>query len=183
MKTQIDIIEIYQRILGKIIKAVENSDFALCSTLSSEMIRLFDHLDFTDGMFIGEFLESLFSNINSINTEYMIEQTVINNLKIDITNLISVLIDSYPMTNTKKIKIYDLIADIRAKISKLQLESFRGERKRKIIRRIQGEPLTGRLRLPGISEEIEIWINYNNLRRDIFWLRNLKFVSPLKNKI
>lgn len=150
MKMQVDIIEIHQRILGKIIKAAESSDFVLCTNLSSEMIRISDYVDFIDGIFIGEFLESLFANINSINAEYIIEETVINNLKNDIINLISILRDTFPLNNTKKIKIYDLITNIRAKTTRLQLESFRGERKRKIGRKIP------RIKLPGTTEEIEI---------------------------
>lgn len=149
MKRQVDIIEIYQKILGKILKATENSDFGLCTTLSSEMIRISDYVDFIDGIFVGEFLESLFANITSTNAEFIIEETVINNLKNEIINLISILRDSFPINNTKKIEIYDLITNIRAKITRVQLESYRGERKRKIERKIP------RIRVP-TTDEIEI---------------------------
>lgn len=132
---QVDINDINQKLLGKIIKAMENSDFALCTNLSSEMIRISDYVDFIDGIFFGEFFESLFSNINSINAEYVIEEAVINNLKSDIINLISILRDSIPLDDNNKINIYNLITNIRAKASRLQLESFRGERKRKIRRK------------------------------------------------
>lgn len=150
MKTEVDIIEIYQRLLGKIIKAMQDSNFALCTALSSEMIRVFDYLDFTDGIFIGEFLESLFMNIDFLNTKYIIEDTDINNLKNDLNNLIMVLKNSFPLNNAKKIKIYNLISDSRAKVTKLQLESFRGERKRK------PEQKAPRIKLPTPDEIIEI---------------------------
>ncbi len=150
MKTQVDIIEIYQRLLGKITKALETSNFALCTTLSSEMIRIFDYIDFTDGIFIGEFLESIFMNLNSINADFIIEEDIINNLKNDINNLITVLKNSFPLNNAKKIEIYDLITDVRAKITKLQLESFRGERNRKVGKKIP------RIKLPVTDEIVEI---------------------------
>lgn len=152
---QVDIIEIYQKILGKIIKAAENSDFVLCTNLSGEMIRIADYVDFIDGIFLGEFFESLFANINSINADYIIEEAVINNLKNDIINLISILRESLPLDDNKKINIYDLISNIRAKITRLQLESYRGEKKRKIRRNIIGESIK-RIKLPDMTEEIEI---------------------------
>lgn len=150
MRTQVDIIEIYQRLLGKITKALESSDFFLCTNLSSEMIRVSDYIDFTDGIFLGEFLESLFMNLKSTNDSFIIEEEIIDNLKNDITNLITALEDSVPMSDAKKIRIYDLITDVRAKTSKLQLESFRGERKRKIDKKMP------RFKLPVPDEIVEI---------------------------
>lgn len=149
MKMQVDIIKLYQKSLGKMIKATEILDFALCINLSSEMIRISDYVDFIDGIYVGEFLESLFANISSTNDEFIIEEAVINDLKNEIINLISILRDSFPLDNTKKIKIYDLITNIRAKTTRLQLESYRGERKRRIDRKIP------RIKVP-MTNEIEI---------------------------
>lgn len=152
---QVDIIEIYQKILGKIIKAAENSDFALCTNFSSEMIRLSDYVDFMDGIFLGEFFESIFSNINLINNDFVIEEAVINNLKSDIINLISILRESIPLDDNKKIDIYNLMNDIRAKATRLQLESFRGERKRKIRSKTLEESMKRVGKISDITELLE----------------------------
>lgn len=148
-----DINTLYHKNLEKITKAVNDSNFSLCINLSNEMIRISDYLDFPDGVFISEYLESLFANINFIDDKFIIEEEIMNDLKKDINDLISILRISFPLDNNKKINLYNLITKIRVKTTRLQLESFRGENKKK--KNIPRAPMKIFDKFPESIEEIE----------------------------
>lgn len=149
-----DINKLYTKNLEKITKAVNDSNFSLCTQLSSEMIRISDYVDFPDGVFISEYLESLFGNINFIDENFIIEEAIMNDLKKDINDLISILRASFPLDDKKKVNLYDLITKIRMKTTRLQLESFRGENKKK-KQSILGASMKRINKLPDLIEDIE----------------------------
>jgi len=122
-----DINEVFQKILEKIIIALNDSNFSACTALSNEMLRIADYSDFDDAVFVGEFLESLFMNIDSTYRKYVIEEKILNNLKEDIANLLSSVKDSIPQSDEAKVDLYNSMIKVRASVTKLQLASFRGE--------------------------------------------------------
>jgi hypothetical protein len=136
-----DVNEIFQKMFEKITKALGDSNFSACTALSNEMLRIADYSDFADGVFVGEFLESLFMNIDSTYRKYDIDKKIFDNLKEDIVNLLSYVKDSFPQSNEAKVDLYNSMTKVRASVTKLQLESFRGEltRKSKGISRYTGE--------------------------------------------
>lgn len=127
---QINLGEIYQKNLDKIAKASNDSHFNLCAHMSTDMLRVSDYLEFGDGVFMGEFLESLFQNLDFLKSKYVIEDEEFDSLKPDIFKLIQNIKSPFPYDDESKIKIFDLMKNIRAKTTKLQLESIRGEKKR-----------------------------------------------------
>ena len=149
-----DINKLYTKNLEKITKAVNDSNFSLCTHLSSEMIRISDYVDFPDGVFISEYLESLFGNINFIDENFIIEEAIMNDLKKDINDLISILRASFPLDDKKKVNLYDLITKIRMKTTRLQLESFRGENKKK-KQSLLGASMKRINKLPDLIEDLE----------------------------
>ncbi len=130
----VDINKIHQKNLEKITKALDDSNFRLSLNLSSDLIRISDYVDYADGVFIGEFFESLFLNLDHINRQYIIEENTLKNLKEDIINLISIIKNSLSPSGKKKADIYDLMTKIRATATRLQIETARGEKIRKKIK-------------------------------------------------
>lgn len=134
--------ELFQKNLDKITKALNDSNFFACVNLSNEMLRIADYLDFADAVFIGEFFESLFMNLDSTYRKYIIDDKTLNILKEEITNLISKLKSSLPPSDEEKVDLYNSMTKIRATVTKLQLESFRGEvtkKKSRGISKLAGE--------------------------------------------
>jgi hypothetical protein len=140
----VDMTRICQEKFEKIKNALDESNFDLCTTMSSEMLRVSDYVDFPEGVFVGEFFESLFQNLDYTVKRYHIEDETMNDLKRQINELINKIKSSIPSKD--KSEIYDLMTSVRAKMTRLQLESFRGE---KAKRRPKGIPLPS-----GMSEEV-----------------------------
>lgn len=116
----------YQNKFEKLINAVGDSKFALCGNLSSDMIRASDYIDFKDGVFIGEFFESLFGNIHAANQKYVVDEQMMNDLKEALINLISSFKGSFPPNDSEKINVYNLMVSVRAMTTKIQIKSSNG---------------------------------------------------------
>jgi hypothetical protein len=151
----IDISKIYQKNFDKIINGINNSNFSLCANLSGDLIRIADDADFVDGVFISEILESLFINIDRIINNFIIEESIVVDLKNALIDSILILKDSFPVDDNKKINIYDSMSNIRAKISKLQLEAFRGEHEKKNVKGFLKNPVGNMNDLSNLIKELE----------------------------
>lgn len=143
----IDTNTFYQNKFEKLINAVGDSKFALCGNLSSDMIRASDYIDFKDGVFISEFFESLFGNIHAANQKCVVDEQIMNDLKEDLINLISSFKDSFPPNDSEIINVYNLMVNVRAMTTKIQVESSNGTYETKKKSQVKN--------LPGLSEMIE----------------------------
>ncbi|MCZ7398659.1 MAG: hypothetical protein O8C62_03095 [Candidatus Methanoperedens sp.] len=99
-----------------------NSNFVGCRRLSTELISVADFVDFLDGVLIGEIFESVFMNLDEINDHYEIEKEELMELNELINNILKLLNNSNLNINEKnKTKLYDLLKDVRGKVTRIQL--------------------------------------------------------------
>jgi len=81
----------YKEKLSKIEEALGNSNYSLCSNMATDMLRAYDYIGFSHGVFIGEFFESIFQNLHSVNKMCEVEDAVTNEINEKIKNLIRLL--------------------------------------------------------------------------------------------
>jgi phage-related minor tail protein len=144
----LNFIERFKEKLDSIKRDSDQSRFQACSNISTDIIRTSEFVGYPEGIFIGEFFESLFSNIVGVVAAFKISEEEIRPVKKEIDELIELLVKSLPTDNVNvKSEIYDKMVKVRNLVTEFQIRNFR-EGVRKKGRR--GEPL-----LPTISIEEE----------------------------
>ena len=143
----LDFVDRYKEKLNSLYGMLAKSKFSVCENISSDFIRTSEFIGFPEGVFVGEFFEMLFSNMNNVYHDFKVNETEVESIKKEIGNLIQFLISNFPTENPNdKARVYDLMVGTRNAVTEFQVRSYReGERKRRIIR--------GSLSQAGMPEE------------------------------
>jgi len=144
----LNFIERFKEKLDSIKRNSDQSRFQACSNISTDMIRTSEFVGYPEGIFIGEFFESLFSNVVGVVSAFNIKEEETSLVKKEIDELIELLTKSLPTDNVNvKSETYDKMVKVRNLVTELQIRSFREGVRKKGKR---GEPL-----FPRISVEEE----------------------------
>lgn len=129
-----DYIEKFKERLDALNKYSADSNFSACSNISTDLIRVSDFMSFSEGVFIGEFFESMFENLRYVVDNFEFKPEEIEPIKSEIVNLVGLLRESIPTADERtKSHVYDTLAKVRSKVTNFQVSSHR-ERKRKKMR-------------------------------------------------
>ncbi|CAD6494190.1 MAG: hypothetical protein CHKLHMKO_00652 [Candidatus Argoarchaeum ethanivorans] len=127
-----DFAEKYKEILTEM--AVQTKEFNIksCSTISIDLTRMSVYFNFSEGVFISEFLEYLFDNLNHVVEKFEVEEKFKETAINEISELIEQLKEFITKRDeTKKIKMYNKMRDVRYLITKTQLDYYRLKKPKK----------------------------------------------------
>ena len=107
-------------------------NFRACSNASTDLIRASEFVGYSEGVFIGEFFESLFNNLASVTYRFKVEKDVIESIKNEILKLVQLIKKSIPTKDVSvKSELYDTMVKMRYVVTAFQIKNFReGERKK-----------------------------------------------------
>ena len=126
MNKNLGFIEQFKKRLEGLIEVLSKSKFHTCSNISSDLIRASEFADYEEGVFIGEFFESVFDNILSARDNFRTDKNEVEFVKKEITNLIKLFIKSIPTKGSSaKSDLYEGIVRVRYFASKFQIKYFR----------------------------------------------------------
>ena len=74
-------IEKFRERVSTLQELLEACNFKGCANLSTDLLRASEFANYPEGIFIGEFFESLFSNIRSLNNNYEVEKTDLESIQ------------------------------------------------------------------------------------------------------
>jgi hypothetical protein len=122
----VDFVEKFRERVGTLQGFLVSANFKACANLSTDLLRVSDFASFPEGIFIGEFLESLFSNIRSLNARYDIEKDDIQKIQEATSPCINFVSSNIPFSNkNKKAEFYDLMVKARSTVTGIQIVYFR----------------------------------------------------------
>lgn len=117
------------------------TEYLFCAKMSTDLIEFSDFSGFDVGVFIGEFLEALFLNLNQLNSEYDIDDKTIEKNNKYVLELIKIIKTSFPINNDKKkAEIFEKMKKCRSSVSNLQFMCWRDELPKKYVTRTGTEP-------------------------------------------
>lgn len=122
----IDFIEKFKATVKKIEYSLSKDNYRACSNFSSDIIRASEINDFPEGVFIGEGIDSIFDNVESIDSKYNLESSDKDEIKKSIIPLLKTIHELIPTQDSKsKSGVYDQLVASRYFTTKLQLKYLR----------------------------------------------------------
>lgn len=122
----IDFIEKFKNGIKSIEDALLKGNYRACKSYSSDMLRASDIADFPEGVFIGEFLESLFTNLDGLENRYELDPSVKEEMNEGIIPTLTSLQELIPAQDLdSKSKIYEQLIVSRYLVTKFQLKYWR----------------------------------------------------------
>ena len=126
-----DFIEKFRERVSTLKELSQAENFKGCANLSTDLLRASEFAKYPEGIFIGEFFESLFLNIRSLTTKFQVEKNDIENIQKAVLPTIEFAQANIPFTiDEKKARFFDLLLDSRCIVTETQITYFR-EKSRK----------------------------------------------------
>lgn len=127
-----DYVAKFKERLGTLHDHLEKTNFRVCENISTDLTRTSEFVGFAEGVFIGEFLESLFDNLNHVTRSFEVEQEEIEPIKNEIDNLIRLINESISNTEVNfKSRLYDKMVSVRYLVTKFQVKGYRETKRKK----------------------------------------------------
>lgn len=105
---------------------LETRNFKGCANLSTDLLRTSEFANYPEGIFIGEFFESLFSNIRLLNNNYKLDSLDLESIQQVILPVIQYSQANIPITtDDKKARFYDLMLNARSAVTEMQIMYYR----------------------------------------------------------
>lgn len=129
--------DLFEKFREKLEYLKENSSrsrFQACENMSTDIIRTSEFVGYPEGVFVGEFFESLFSNINSVLNFFNVKEEDIRPIQKEIEELIELFSTSLSSNDVNvKSALYDKIVRVRYLVTEFQIRNYReGTRKKRI---------------------------------------------------
>jgi hypothetical protein len=115
----VDIIQKYKEALSRIRDALAGNNTLACVNNSEDLTHYSSFLDFDEGVFIGEFLEGILGDFDSMVQLYEHEKEEIEPTKAKIGLLIKFLQTHFPPKDDKaKAELYDILVSTRSYVTR-----------------------------------------------------------------
>lgn len=117
-----DVRQVYESEISKMINQADNENYTACTKLSTGLIRLSSMVDFEDGIFIAEVLESTFIQLKRLIDTYevtdidraMLKESSLKCLKTLPDNIVSFKIEN----------VYEQLRDFRKQVTVAQFKYY-----------------------------------------------------------
>lgn len=118
-------IDRYIKHMSEIRTYLKKIDFGVCKNMSTELIKYSNFVDYPDGIFIAEFLESIFNNLDHVYGRYKIDKKEIENIVEKIETLI-IKFQKFLQNpkETNMTELYNMMRDVRVIVTKTQLKYY-----------------------------------------------------------
>jgi hypothetical protein len=115
----VEVVQKYKEALSRIRGDVADNNTTGCINNSTDLTHYSDFLDFNEGVFIGEILEGIFDDFDSMVTAYEHTKREIEPIKTKINSLIDFLQTHFPPKNDEaKAKLYDILVSTLSYVTK-----------------------------------------------------------------
>jgi len=113
-----DVFQLFDEYFPILITSLEQFNFQSCASISSDLIKLSEMVDYNDGIFIGEIFEATFSQINMEFMRYEISVGDKEGIKALLLKDISTVFGSYK--DEDKYNLFNALKELRADATKFQ---------------------------------------------------------------
>jgi hypothetical protein len=122
----LDFIEAYKSKIPTLRALLAESNFSACSNFGSDLLRAADLVKYEEGVFVGEFFETLFNNLSALNYSYDLKKDDIEKIQKAVNPVFDFLENNMPITDKdKKAEFYSLLVNARYVVTESQLIYFR----------------------------------------------------------
>jgi hypothetical protein len=124
-----DFVEKFRERVGTLRDYFIDSNFKACGNLSTDLIRSSEFASYSEGIFIGEFLESLFDNIRMLNSRFDVSDKDSEKIKTIVIPVIEYIQANIPLSNVEKKAIFfDLLLKARCTVTETIIEYYRAKK-------------------------------------------------------
>lgn len=116
---------------------IDQECFTNCYNISNDIIRVSALFENSDGVFVGEILEGVFSQLSPILQEYTVDDNDRKVLKDELENNIQLLAKAFVTHDSAG--IYSSLRNIRYVTTKFQFKSWNTLSRKRSIKKIQKE--------------------------------------------
>jgi len=113
--------------LNLIMEQVKVSNYSGAETIATNLINISNHLDYPDGVLIGEILEAIFDQLMDTLSEYKIESGQQESLSNELLEGLEQLIKS--IKTDDELSIYKVLRFLRTKVTSLQYQCWETARR------------------------------------------------------
>ena len=125
-RTSMDFIEVFKSKIPMLRTLLGDSNYSACSNFGTDLLRLSEFAKYSEGVFIGEFFETLFGNYRSLTDRFDVAKEDIEKMQKTIYPMLDFLENNIPITDTdKKADFYNLLVNARYVVTESQLTYFR----------------------------------------------------------
>jgi len=122
----LDFVEKFRDRVGTLKNLLLEANFRACANLSTDLLRASEFASYSEGIFVGEFFESLFTNIGQLESLYEIDKKDIAKIQEATLPSVEFIQTNTPLNNeNNKAGFYDLILNARCVVTETQISYFR----------------------------------------------------------
>jgi len=118
-----DLFAVFDESFELIRKLLDEHNFSGCSSIATDLITFSMMSDFTDGVLIGEVLESVFDQIAPLFERFEVVEQERNTLKERLKEQVGLMSKSYRMEN--KTEVHESLRNIRVAATAFQFKCYR----------------------------------------------------------
>jgi len=105
---------------------LSEENFQACENMSTDILRASEFVNFSEGVFIGEFFEALFTNVKLLTSAFNIEKKDIERIQASIIPIVDFIKANMPIAGAdKKAQFYDLLLTARYLVTEIQISYWR----------------------------------------------------------
>lgn len=121
-----DFIEKFKERVGTLQEFLASANFKACANLSTDLLRASEFANYPEGMLVGEFFESLFSNVRTLVSRFEVDKKDIEKIQKATIPAIEYTQMNIPFSNAdKKANFFDLILNARCIVTEIQIVYYR----------------------------------------------------------
>lgn len=123
---RLDFIEKFRDRVGALKVFLMNANLKACVNLSTDLLRTSEFASYSEGIFIGEFFESLFNNIRSLEQRFELDKNDMTKIQEATIPAIEFAQANIPLNSRdKKATLYELLEKARCTVTETQITYYR----------------------------------------------------------
>jgi hypothetical protein len=127
-----DFVANFREKIGMLENLLADGNFRACANMSTDLLRAAEFAGFTEGVYLGEFFEALFSNMRQLIGMYNLDKKDIENVQRVSLPVVQFFKTNLPLTDAnKKAELYDLMMKARFAVTQLQITTWRDKKSRR----------------------------------------------------
>jgi hypothetical protein len=122
----VDFVEKFRDRVGTLRSFLVTANFKACANLSTDLLRASEFANYSEGIFIGEFFESLFTNIRQLGNLFELDKKDIEKIQKATIPVVEFTQANIPLgSEEKKAEFYDLLLKARCIVTETQIAYYR----------------------------------------------------------
>jgi hypothetical protein len=106
----LDFLQRFKERLDILRNNLSEENFQACENMSTDILRSSEFVNFSEGVFIGEFFEAMFSNVKLLTYGFNVEKKDVEKIQASIFPIVDFMKANIPIDGmNKKAQFYDLL--------------------------------------------------------------------------